>query len=595
MEKLAAEPDALGVDRHSHDRDNAHDQEAQASKELGPVTSHAYDSDEPIDPNAQEGVQKIEAMANVWTTKAMVLAYLLIWFVYFVDSMQQGITGALTFYVTSNWDQVSLTPTVQIVSSVFGGVFKLTIAKILDVFGRPQGYLLSIICATLGLVMMAACKNVATYAAAQVFYWVGMNGIQYSLTVTLADMSSLRNRGLVIAYANTPYIITAWITGPISDHFLPLTGNLNFRWAFGIFSIITPCATLPLFVLMTVNYRKAKRLGVIAERKSDRTLAQSLAYYLREFDVIGLLLLTVGLVLFLLPFNIYSYQKEQWRSPLIISFIIIGFFLIVAFVIWERNYAPVKFIPYQLLLDRTVLTSCVFAAVGFISYYIWDAFFYAFLRIVVNLSNKHALYTTQAYNVGSCLWGVIAGWFLRATGRYKPAVLFFGLPLLTLGVGLMIKFRHPGVNVGYIIMCQVFVAFGGGTNVIGQEVAIMSRVKHQHIAVVLAIQNMAASVGGAIGLSVSAAVWQAVFPKKLREYLPESAMGNFTSISGSVTTQLTYPVGSPIRTAIQKAYGDAQQNMLIAATAVLAISFVCVALWHDVNVKTIKQTKGRVF
>lgn len=595
MEKSAIDSGALGVDRHSHDRDNAHDQEKQASKELAPALSHAYDSDEPIDPNAQGGVQKIEAMANVWTTKAMIFAYLLIWIVYFVDSMQQGITGALTFYVTSKWDQVSLTPTVQIVSSVFGGVFKLTIAKILDIFGRPQGYLLSIVCATLGLIMMAACENVATYAAAQVFYWVGMNGIQYSLTVTLADMSSLKNRGLVIAYANTPYIITAWITGPISDHFIPLTGTISFRWAFGIFSIITPAATLPLFFLMLFNYRKAKKLGVIEEKKSERTLFQTLAYYFREFDVIGLLLITVGLVLFLLPFNIYSYQKDGWRSPLVISFIIIGFFLIVAFVIWERNYAPVKFIPYHLLLDRTVLASCVFAAVGFISYYIWDAFFYAFLVIVVNLSNKHALYTTQAYNVGSCLWGVFAGWFLRATGRYKPAVLYFGMPLLTLGVGLMIKFRHPGVNVGYIIMCQIFVAFGGGTNVIGQEVAIMSRVKHQHIAVVLAIQNMAASVGGAIGLSVSAAVWQAVFPKKLREYLPESAMGNFTSIAGSVTTQLTYPVGSPVRTAVQKAYGDAQQNMLIAATAVLAISFVCVALWHDVNVRTIKQTKGRVF
>ncbi|TQV92247.1 siderophore iron transporter [Cordyceps javanica] len=583
---------ALGIDdrrRASHDRElgtkTPPDAEAVA----------CYDSDKPIDPNAQGGVQKVEAMANVWTTSAMVLAYLLIWLIYFVDSMQQGITGALTPFVVSQWRQYSLTPTVNIVSSIVGGVFKLTIAKILDIFGRPQGYLLSVACATLGLLMMATCQNVPAYAAAQVFYWVGMNGIQYSLTVTLADMSSLRNRGLVIAYANTPYIITAWITGPISDHFLPVTGTLNLRWAFGIFTIITPAVTLPLFFLMVYNYRKAKRLGVIAPRQSNRGPLQSFLYYCREFDIVGLLLLSVGLVLFLLPFNIYSHQKEGWRSPIVIAFLIVGFFLIVAFFVWERNFAPVTFIPYALLLDRTVATSCVFAAVGFISYYIWDAFFYGFLRVVVDLSNTHALYVTQTYNVGSCLWGLVAGWFLRATGRYKPAVLFFGLPLLTLGVGLMIKFRHPGVSVGYIIMCQIFVAFGGGTNVIGQEVAIMSRVTHQHIAVVLAIQNMAASVGGAIGLSVSAAVWQAVFPKKLRAYLPESALANFTTIAGDVNTQVTYPVGSPIRAALQRAYGDAQQNMLIAATAILAISFVCVALWHDTNVKHIKQTKGRVF
>lgn len=58
-------------------------------------------------------------------------------------------------------------------SSLIGGISKLTLAKVLDVWGRPQGYAASILAWTLGLVMMAACQNVETYAAAQVFYWVG--------------------------------------------------------------------------------------------------------------------------------------------------------------------------------------------------------------------------------------------------------------------------------------------------------------------------------------------------------------------------------------------------------------------------------------
>lgn len=590
MEKSAIDSGALGVDRHSHERDNAHDQEAQASKELAPVLSHAYDSDEPIDPNAQAGVQKMEATANVWTKKSMILAYVLIWLVYFVDSMQQQATGVLTFSVTSAFNRNSLSPSVSIVSNIVGGVFKLTLAKVLDVFGRPQGYLLSIVFATLGLVMEAATPNIPTYAAAQVFYWVGMNGIQYSLTVTLADMSSLRNRGLVLAFATSPFIITAWTAGPISSSFVT-----NWRWGFGTFSIVTPCVTMPLFILMMYNLRKAKRLGVMPERKSERTFFQSLAHYAREFDVVGLMLLSFGLVLFLLPFNIYSYQKEQWRSPIVISFLIVGVLLVVAFFIWEKYFAPVTFIPYKLLQDRTVLGSCVFAACGFVSYYIWEAFFFQFLRVVNDLNTTHATYMLNIYNVGSCLWSFAAGLFIRHTGLFKPAVLFFGLPLLTLGVGLMINFRQPDVNIGYIVMCQIFVAFGGGTNVVGQEVAIMSRVSHQHVAVVLAVQNMAASIGGAIGLSVSAAVWQAVFPKKLKEYLPESAQANFTTIYGSYLEDLKYPVGSPTRLAIQHAFGEGQRMMLIAATAILAISFISVAFWHNTNVKNIKQTKGRVF
>ncbi len=57
---------------------------------------------------------------------------------------------------------------------------------------------------------------------------------------------------------------------------------------------------------------------------------------------------------------------------------------------------------------------------------------------------------------------------------------------------------------------------------------------------------------------------------------------------------MSYPMGSPTRDAINHAYGDAQKTMLIAATAVQAISFVAVFVWRDIKVKDFKQVKGLV-
>lgn len=148
---------------------------------------------------------------------------------------------------------------------------------------------------------------------------------------------------------------------------------------------------------------------------------------------------------------------------------------------------------------------------------------------------------------------------------------------------------------GYIIMCQIFIAFAGGTIVICEQTAVMAATSHQYVAVVLAIEAMASSIGGAIGLTVSAAVWQAVFPKKLAAYLPESELGNLTTIYGSLEAQLSYPMGSPARIAIQKAYGDSQKMMLIAATAVLSLAVVGVMMWRDIDVRKHKQVKGTVF
>lgn len=58
-------------------------------------------------------------------------------------------------------------------SSLFGGLTKLPLAKILDTWGRPQGLLLMLFIWVIGFIMMAACNNVETYAAAQVFSSIG--------------------------------------------------------------------------------------------------------------------------------------------------------------------------------------------------------------------------------------------------------------------------------------------------------------------------------------------------------------------------------------------------------------------------------------
>ena len=221
-----------------------------------------------VDVHAQPGVQNIEAMTVAWTTSALIFAYIMIWLTYFVEGMLSGTTAALTPYITSAFAQHSLTPTVGILSSVIGGVTNLTLAKILDVFGRPQGYMVCICLATVGLIMMAGCNSVEAYAAAQVFYTVGNNGLQYSLSVLVADTSSLRNRGLMQAFATSPNLITCWLAGPISSGYLKGPG---WRWCFGTFTILIPAITFPLFGLLAYNYYKAKKQGVVPKRESQRT------------------------------------------------------------------------------------------------------------------------------------------------------------------------------------------------------------------------------------------------------------------------------------------------------------------------------------
>lgn len=229
-----------------------------------------------------------------------------------------------------------------------------------------------------------------------------------------------------------------------------------------MFTILVPAVTLPLFALMQWNYLKARKQNVVPKRDSGRTRWQSLVYYCREFDLIGLLLLTAGVALFLLPFNLWLLQPKGWASPLIICLLVFGVVLLILFVLWEKFFAPVTFIPYSLLLDRTVVGACGLSAVLFFSYFCWYSYFSSYLQVVNDLSVTEASYVINTYSVGSVLVGLATGLVIHYTARFKSVALYFGVPISILGCGLMLNFRQPNGDVGYLVMCQIFIAFGAG-------------------------------------------------------------------------------------------------------------------------------------
>ncbi|QPC70769.1 hypothetical protein HYE68_001521 [Fusarium pseudograminearum] len=144
-------------------------------------------------------------------------------------------------------------------------------------------------------------------------------------------------------------------------------------------------------------------------------------------------------------------------------------------------------------------------------------------------------------------------------------------------------------------MSQLILAVGSGSIMITAEIAILAAVsEQQYFAVAIALVSMCSSIGQAVGLTVSSAIWQDVIPRKLAEYLPAEDLPNLPIIAADIVTQLSFPVGSPTRLAIQHAYGDAHRLLFIAGTVVWVLGFVGAAIWKNINIKNIKQTKGRV-
>ncbi|KAK8168814.1 MFS general substrate transporter [Phyllosticta citrichinensis] len=543
---------------------------------------------ESIPSSADDGVRDVEAIVSVWSKWLLIFAYASVYLVSFGNSLEQAATSNLTSYVTSDFSRHPLVSTVSIMSTIIGGVARVPIARLIDTWGRGEGFVAMVTFTTLGtqlvgLILMAACTNVSTYAAAQVFYWLGYEGILYVVQVFLADTSTLKNRAIVFAFSSTPYIFTTF-AGPAAAQFFQT--HLSWRWAFGTFAIITPFMSLPVTFLLFHTKRKAIRLGLIRrrERQQQKPWAKVVKKFLMDLDAVGATLFIAGYAFIFLPLSTLSSKDVSWHSAGLISRIVAGCACFGLFVIWEWRYTPSKLIPYNVVMDRTILASCLLCACVFWCYSCYHTYMSSFLQVVHNLSIRDAGYISNIFSITSCIFGIFVAWAISATGRYKW-LGFVGLPLLLLGTTLMVSASQPNQKLAFLVTCQVLNALAGSTFNITNQMAVMAASSHSHLAVVLALLLLFASIGDSIGTATAGAIWNSSMPDLLERFLPVGSKKDAGAIFGSLKKQLSYAWGSPERTAIIKAYCNTQSRLCFVSACVLPMMIFFVCMWRNLPLR----------
>lgn len=181
---------------------------------------------------------------------------------------------------------------------------------------------------------------------------------------------------------------------------------------------------------------------------------------------------------------------------------------------------------------------------------------------------------------------------IRYTGTFKWTAVA-GVPFCVLGTVLLIHFRTPESHVGFLVMCQMFNGISSGIWALTAQLAVMSCVTHQEIAVALAMWGLFGSIGAAIGLAIAGALWNNILPAQLLKNLPEGSKDQAAKIFGDITVQKSFPMGSPIRNAIIAAYADVQRKMVIAGAAFIPLCLLCLFMWRNINVRELEKTKGK--
>lgn len=528
--------------------------------------SIASDSGDSRD-SAQAGVKRLEAIAATWSKTGLYLAYLGVMLTAYATSLESQTTTNLTIYATSSFSAHSLVSTVLVVQGVVLSVVKPPMSKIADVFGRFEAFSLSVFIYIIGYIQQAAAANVRTYAAAQLFYSAGQTGLQILMQIFIADTSDLLNRALIVTIPDIPFLANVWIGPPLADWIL---SHLNWRWGYGIWAVILPVAFLPLALALCLNQRKAAKRGLLPpspfEGQNSWQIAKNLWF---ELDFFGLVLICAAFSLILIPLTLGA--NANWNDPGILAMLILGGVCLVTFPFWERSktLAPRAFFPRTLFKNRTVLAGLAFAFFYFMAFYLSVyPYFQSYLLVVHDLSVSSSGHIVQIFTFAATITSILVSLGIKYGKRYKYFVTA-GASIYLLGLILMIFYRTQDSSLSAIIGAQVLIGVGGGMCHGPAQLGVQASASHQEVAAATAAFLTLLEIGGAVGSAISGAIWSNNVPVKLLEYLPEDTLDQAAAIYGNISLAADgWPIGSPTRDAINRAYQETMTKILIVAVCV---------------------------
>lgn len=548
-----------------------------------PRESHDDDDDDISDASSdsekQVGVKAAEASYQV-SGSLIWLAWIGLALTAYVTGLDNNTTYA---YQTAASMQFQTYPlylsVIAVTQQVIIAVGKFPIAKLADVFGRAEGYMISVILYVIGFIILASCQNFAGLVAGTVLYAFGNTGTSIMQQIVVADYFSSKLRGLAIGLLSLPYIINFACAPLIVGHLVPLTGMSDkWRWGPGIFAIIIPVATAPIILSLALSQRRAQNAS-LAPRHEYLAMKpmQGLRAFMADIDVVCLLLISAGFSLILLPLGIQGNTPQGWAAPHIIVMFVIGGVCMIGIGFWEWLVASKPILKLSYFLNKDIILPAFgIGFFDFLAFYIaWSPSYSWAIVTREGFSSQDATYFANTQSLCLTVFGIAAGilsWWLK---RYKW-ILIGGSCIRLLGIGLMIRYREASSSTFQIVMPQVIQGLGGGLLGVTLQVAAQVSVRHQYVAMVTAFVLLMTEIGGACGTAILGSLQSTYLLPQMEQRL--GALGvSQTDILAAYASPFsaTWAFGTPERDAFIGAWNYYVRVGLIIAAGVSAVPIIC--------------------
>jgi MFS family permease len=363
----------------------------------------------------------------------------------------------------------------------------------------------------------------------------------------------------------------------------------DWRWGLGMFAIIVPVLLVPAIFTLYSMQRRGEKMGMVTMAASKRLRTgpgddseplgklKGFSYWAKllheglvDIDIIGLVILGVSFSLILLPLTLAKDGDGGWANGGIIAMLVVGFVLLIAFVLFEVYLAPKPLMTRSILKNRTFLAAVSIYTFNQMASAVRNTYLSSYIYVIKEWSTYNWTIFLGITTMGLSIMGPIVGLIQRSTHRYKTMMVFGAVSRL-IGYGLLVQNNGSMVqDTARLVVAQLVFCLGS-FNIVGARVGSQASVPHEDMATIIALLTLWSTLGSSIGSAISSAIWTNEMLDRMRMEMPGVDEKTIQKIYGNIRKLRTsYDPGNPVRQGAIRAY--AYVNGHIAVTAlVLAV------------------------
>ncbi|PYH86258.1 siderochrome-iron transporter [Aspergillus uvarum CBS 121591] len=503
------------------------------------------------------GAAKIQAAEAVGGRKGRYLLYVGLAMMMVIYELDNATVGTYRNFATSDFDALSKLATLNTAASIISAVTKPPIAKISDVLGRGEAYVFAVSCYLLSYILCASSQSFDTYAGGYVLYSIGQAGTSFLNATIVSDLSSMRWRGFAYNILYVPFLITPWVSAFIVDS---VVNGIGWRWGIGMFAILMPFGAIFIITTLLIFQWRAKKAGLVL------TEQLSIYEFCSRIDLGGLMLLSGGFSLILIPITLAATVADRWKAPWVDALIAVGTIILACLYPYEKHVARHPVVPVHYIWNLSVLIPVILVAVDNISFGATHTYLYVWSMVSHNFNARDAQFLYYVNGVMQALVGMATGLVMYRLRSYKW-IGVAGAVIRMVGYGVMVRLRTNKSSVAELVIVQLVQGIGSGIIETVAVVAAQIAVSHAEMAQVTSLVMLAAYLGNGIGSSIAGGIYSGELRHQLRLHLgPDVNQAEVEKLYNSITG--TLPAwGSLERMAINRAYSDVMGLITIAALA----------------------------